>query len=112
MKVRATKLGYYEDKRRRPGEVFVLKPRQISYFNKKKGQLVHEEVSADQQFSKKWMEPVDGPAPEQSEPEKPKKKASKKKSVQEAETLAEAQKIAEPIPSDEEEGRASDFDII
>ena len=66
MKVKAKELGYYNDKRRRVGEVF--------------------EVAGDQAFSTKWMEKIEEPAVEESvevAPEPPKKEAkkpSKKKS--------------------------------
>lgn len=47
LKVRATAMGYYDNIRRRPGDVFVLK-------------------AADRrQFSARWMEPVDPETPEQ-----------------------------------------------
>ena len=43
MKVRATRLGYFNDRRRREGEIF--------------------EVIDKKAFSPKWMEIVDGPKP-------------------------------------------------
>lgn len=43
MQVRATKLGYYNLKRKKEGEVFSIK--------------------SEKEFSKSWMEPVDGHAP-------------------------------------------------
>lgn len=59
MKVKATELGYYEDKRRRPGDVF--------------------EISDEKAFSHKWMEKLDDsvevPSPP---PAKEAKKSSKK----------------------------------
>jgi hypothetical protein len=60
MKVRATALGYYGNKRRRPGEVFILKPfkRTIKKFNKetKKWDITILDVDAKMQFSENWME--------------------------------------------------------
>jgi hypothetical protein len=63
MKVRATALGYYKDKRRPPGEVFILKPYKRSFEEidpstkfKVKKQVI---VSADEQFSENWMERVE-----------------------------------------------------
>ena len=55
IKVRATQLGYYEHKRRREGDVFVLVPRTDRYGNV---------MTAKSQFSKKWMELVDPATPE------------------------------------------------
>ena len=63
MKVRATQLGYYNHKRRPPGEVFILRPYkktveeldEATKFKTKK-QVV---VSAEEQFSFRWMERVD-----------------------------------------------------
>lgn len=46
IKVRATKLGYYGERRRRPGDVFV--------------------IDTEQHFSKRWMETVDPSTPERS----------------------------------------------
>lgn len=51
MKVRATRLGYYGDKRRRPGDEFV--------------------ISGPDHYSFRWMEKVESAKP-------PKKKATKK----------------------------------
>lgn len=59
MHVRATKLGYYDLKRRREGDEFVLK--------------------SEKAFSKKWMEPVDGQMPKQ----KSKEQKTKNKVVEE-----------------------------
>jgi hypothetical protein len=55
IKVRATQLGYYEHKRRREGDVFVLVPRTDRFGNV---------MTAKSQFSKKWMEMADPKAPE------------------------------------------------
>ena len=55
IKVRATQLGYYEHKRRREGDVFVLIPITDRYGNI---------ITARQQFSKKWMEVVPAETPE------------------------------------------------
>jgi len=53
MRVKATKLGYYEDKRRREGEEFVL--------------------TDTKHFSVKWMEKLDKPITRsRSKPEEPK----------------------------------------
>lgn len=50
IKVKATQLGYYEHKRRREGDVFILVPRTDRYGNV---------MTAKSQFSKKWMELAD-----------------------------------------------------
>lgn len=55
IKVQATQLGYYEHKRRREGDVFLLVERKDRYGNV---------MSAKSQFSKKWMELADPAAPE------------------------------------------------
>lgn len=55
IKVKATQLGYYEHKRRRAGDVFVLIP-----LKDKNGNV----ITARQQFSKKWMEVVPASTPE------------------------------------------------
>lgn len=69
MKVRATRLGFYGDKRRRPGEIFELRDRE------RRG----KPYPAEEQFSKSWMERMDGPTPVQSTPEAPKAASSSKR---------------------------------
>ena len=62
MKVRATALGYYGHKRRREGQEFELEP--IKRLRKQKdGSMKEITISADQQFSTRWMEKVDVPTP-------------------------------------------------
>lgn len=58
LKVRATKLGYHDHRRRYAGDVFLLYP------YKKDGKV----VTPEQQFSKNWMEKVDPSTPELSQP--------------------------------------------
>lgn len=62
MKVKATQLGYHDHRRRRPGDVFVLRP-----IEKADGKI----ITPEQQFSKKWMEKVGESVPElnQKKPE-------------------------------------------
>jgi hypothetical protein len=61
MRVRATALGYYGHKRRREGQEFVLEP--IKRLRKQKdGSMREIVISAEQQFSNKWMERLDQPA--------------------------------------------------
>lgn len=55
IKVEATQLGYYEHKRRREGDVFVLVTRKDRYGNT---------MTAKSQFSKKWMKVVSQDTPE------------------------------------------------
>lgn len=63
MRVKAKSLGYYANKRQRPGSVFNLVP----YKHKNKdGVLVT--VSAKEQFSKHWMVELKG-KPKYQEPE-------------------------------------------
>jgi hypothetical protein len=57
MRVKATALGYYDHKRRRPGEVFELMPYEKTV-NQHTGQK--EVVTAEAQFSKRWMEKFEG----------------------------------------------------
>jgi hypothetical protein len=68
VRVRATKLGYYEHSRRRPGDVFTLKPREITVYNVSlqrpevdpaTGEVRMRLITAMQQFSPNWMELVD-----------------------------------------------------
>lgn len=61
MKVRATKLGYYDLKRRKEGEVFEISD--TTTFDEKKDKDV--DVSAESLFSPKWMEKVDEDIPVQ-----------------------------------------------
>lgn len=70
MKVRATQLGYYGDRRRKPGEIFELKDRD------RRG----KPYPAEEQFSETWMETVDGSNPAPSAPSKPATSSPKRKS--------------------------------
>jgi hypothetical protein len=57
MQVRATRLGYYGHERRPEGAVFVLEP--IKRIRKdKEGRERMVTISAEQQFSDRWMERV------------------------------------------------------
>ena len=68
MKVRAIAMGYYGHKRRREGMEFTLEP--IKRLRKQKdGSMKEITITADQQFSTRWMERVD-----KAEPAKPAKK--------------------------------------
>ena len=62
IRVVATRLGFYGHLRRRPGDVFTLRPYKGHRRNGNK--LDPVEVSADQQFSDRWMEKVDKSTPE------------------------------------------------
>lgn len=66
MQVRATKLGYYDLKRKKEGEVFVIK--------------------SEKHFSKEWMEPVDGQAPKVKQKEQ-KQKPKVTESVADADVI-------------------------
>lgn len=71
MKVRAIELGYYEHARRKPGDVFYLKPYEISLRDemgalvKENGKFKKVTVSVEEQFSDTWMEKVEDEAPPQ-----------------------------------------------
>lgn len=62
MKVQATALGYYGDKRIREGQVFELIERTIGDKEKRRT------ITVDQQFSDKWMKKVDQDASVQPRP--------------------------------------------
>lgn len=62
MKVRAISLGYQDNRRRYPGDVFVLTP-----ITKRDGTI----ITPEQQFSKRWMEKVDKSTPEINTPKVP-----------------------------------------
>lgn len=53
MKVEATQLGYHDHRRRRPGDIFVLRP-----IKKANGEI----ITPEQQFSKNWMKKVIDPS--------------------------------------------------
>ncbi len=59
MKVRALSLGYYDEMRRREGEVFELKTRSGVRVDKATGQKKKVTYTPEQQFSSDWMEKVD-----------------------------------------------------
>jgi len=79
IRVRALELGYYDDQRRRIGDVFTLHDREGTFTEiardkngdpklDKQGYPVTKEVkkvlTAESQFSEKWMERVDPTTPE------------------------------------------------
>lgn len=69
MKVRATQLGYYDHRRRKPGEVFELI--EVKGFTKdpKTEKVSPLTLSPEQQFSENWMEKVDESTPVGQAPE-------------------------------------------
>lgn len=69
MKVRATQRGYYDLTMRKEGDVFELKP--VKGLDGKGNPVLY---SAEQQFSKKWMESLD---PVHATPSSSKKKMAK-----------------------------------
>jgi len=98
MKVRAKELGYYDEKRRRPGEVFELEEREGFTRNENSGKATKKVWSAEEQFSEKWMEKVDADDAvdevdgEEEEPhprKKLKKKAKHHKAVESEESPSE-----------------------
>lgn len=68
VKVRAIKLGYYDDKRRRTGDVFLIRtPYQVKNTDRiaDKDGKVPDTITIDE-FSDKWMERVDASTPEKT----------------------------------------------
>lgn len=59
MKVKATKLGYYDLKRRKEGVEFELVPVKGKVWDKSRQALVSKVLSPEDQFSPSWMEKVD-----------------------------------------------------
>jgi hypothetical protein len=62
MKVRAKRLGYYNDSRVREDEIFELKPRKgLKLIDKKAkdGKCEEYTFSPEEQFSPEWMEKVE-----------------------------------------------------
>lgn len=57
MKVRATRMGYFNNQRKREGEVFIILPKSAVVNSKK---VV---ITPEAQFSENWMEKVAKPAP-------------------------------------------------
>jgi hypothetical protein len=58
MKVRATQLGFYRLVRRRPGDIFELKPVKGVKMDRQ-GNRTPYVFSAEEQFSPRWMEKVE-----------------------------------------------------
>ena len=58
MRVRALMIGTYNNRRRRPGDVFDLRPRKGVRRDKETNKLIPIELTVEQQFSKVWMEKV------------------------------------------------------
>lgn len=75
MKVRALSTGIYQNKRRREGDVFVLRPYK-KYFRDHTGKKMQLDpktkkpkfhlISVEKQFSERWMEKVDSSVEETS----------------------------------------------
>jgi len=76
MKVRATKLGFYNNRKQREGTVFFLKERKLR----------GKKLSAEDQFSELWMEKVDGA-------EAPKKAPAKKAKATPSEQVDQNQPV-------------------
>jgi hypothetical protein len=68
LRVRATRLGYYDHKRRREGDVFTLRPVVGKKLEKTTpggvGKLVPHTFTVEEQFSEYWMEVVASSTPE------------------------------------------------
>jgi hypothetical protein len=78
MKVRALSMGYYDNKRRREGEVFELKPLRGKFMDPVSKKMVDGVKQPEELFSSKWMEVVDG-SEEREEPVVKKAQSKKKK---------------------------------
>jgi hypothetical protein len=79
MLVKAKRIGYYNLKRRREGDVFELK--EMTGYKKIGDKLEKVAITAEQQFSDSWMEQVE----EDDGDERPMRElAPKKKSLKEA----------------------------
>jgi len=92
MKVRATRLGYYGHERRPEGSVFTLEPIKRLRAVKGKdgkptGQMREITISAEQQFSERWMERV-------SPASKPVKEKAKPKGPEAAEATSQAEPVS------------------
>lgn len=59
MRVKATRLGYFNNRRMRPGDVFEIIERKMKVMEK--GKLVEKILTVEDQFSAAWMEEVDLP---------------------------------------------------
>jgi hypothetical protein len=68
MKVIATQLGYFNNHRRREGEVFVIKPRKGLKVDPVTGAKSEVTLSVEDQFSSRWMEKYDAKAHAEVEP--------------------------------------------
>ena len=86
MRVKATRTGYYNHKRMKPGQVFVLVPQKG--IDKDRKPIV---VSPEKQFSAQWMEMIDV---EEQDDVVVMPKAKGKKSAKVVDEIA-------PMPSDE-----------
>ena len=67
MFVKATALGYFGNKRIRPGQVFELKDLIIKNVDKKTGKETKKKILAKDQFSPSWMEEVEAKSAKQKE---------------------------------------------
>lgn len=64
IKVRATKMGYYDHARRREGDVFTLKPIEGAVKDSDGRNVKKKFFTAREQFSPNWMEEVKMSTPE------------------------------------------------
>jgi hypothetical protein len=63
MRVRATQIGYYNNKRIREGEEFELRPAKGKVWDAQSKTFKEELLTPERLFSSKWMEKVDGVKP-------------------------------------------------
>ena len=74
MRVRATRLGYYGHERRKEGAEFTLEPIKRVRKDAKSGRMREITITAEQQFTERWMERVtplttEAPKAEAKQPE-------------------------------------------
>lgn len=99
MRVRATSLGYYNHRRQREGDVFVLKPYTViersangAIIKDENGKPKKKVVTPEMQFSEKWMEREDAPA-----------RARKSSGQREQKALSEVSESEVPLEEGNEE---------
>lgn len=74
MRVKALMHGYYDNKRVKEGEEFFLKPFKGKKINSTTGAIEEHLFTVEEQFSSRWMEPLDGPVKKPSSTTKKSKK--------------------------------------
>lgn len=60
MKVRVSEICFFDEKRYYPGDVLELKPKKLLVKNPEAQGMIMKEVSAEAQFSERYMEKLEG----------------------------------------------------